>query len=84
MRVLIVDDDASMRALVRKVLETVGHQVLEAGDGRVGMEMALEFQPQLMIVDWVMPEISGLELTRALRRTKIGQGIYSGDDWSRG
>jgi PleD family two-component response regulator len=76
MRVLIVDDDASMRALVRKVLETVGHQVLEAGDGRVGMEMALEFQPQLMIVDWVMPEISGLELTRALRQTKIGRGIY--------
>ena len=76
MRVLIVDDDASMRALVRKVLEMVGHQVLEAGDGRVGMEMALEFQPQLMIVDWVMPEISGLELTRALRQTKIGRGIY--------
>lgn len=76
MRVLIVDDDASMRALVRKVLETVGHQVIEAADGRVGMEMALEFQPQLMIVDWVMPEISGLELTRALRQTKIGRSIY--------
>lgn len=76
MRVLIVDDDASMRALVRKVLETVGHQVLEASDGRVGMEMALEFQPQLMIVDWIMPEMSGLELTRALRQTKIGRGIY--------
>ena len=76
MRVLIVDDDASMRALVRKVLETVGHQVLEAADGRSGMEMALEFQPQLMIVDWVMPEMNGLELTRALRQTKIGRGIY--------
>ena len=38
--------------------------------------MALEFQPQLMIVDWIMPEISGLELTRALRQTKIGRSIY--------
>ncbi len=76
MRVLVVDDDASMRALVRKVLETVGHQVLEAPDGKVGMEMALEFQPQLMIVDWVMPEVTGLELTRALRQTKIGRSIY--------
>ena len=65
-----------MRGLVRKVLETVGHQVIEAGDGRVGMEMALEFQPQLMIVDWVMPEMNGLELTRALRQTKIGRSIY--------
>lgn len=76
MRVLVVDDDGSMRGLVRKVLETVGHQVIEAGDGRVGMEMALEFQPQLMIVDWVMPEMNGLELTRALRQTKIGRSIY--------
>ena len=71
MRVLVVDDDGSMRAVVRKVLETVGHQVLEAPDGKVGMEMALEFQPQLMIVDWMMPEVTGLELTRALRQTKI-------------
>lgn len=76
MRVLVVDDDASMRGLVRKVLETVGHQVLEAHDGKTGMEMALEFQPQLMIVDWVMPEVTGLELTRALRQTKIGRSIY--------
>ena len=76
MRVLLVDDDASMRGIVRKVLETVGHRVMEAGDGRIGMEMALEFQPQLMIVDWVMPEMSGLELTRALRQTKIGRAIY--------
>lgn len=76
MRVLVVDDDGSMRAVVRKVLETVGHQVLEAPDGKVGMEMALEFQPQLMIVDWMMPEVTGLELTRALRQTKIGRSIY--------
>ncbi|HRH74694.1 MAG TPA: HDOD domain-containing protein, partial [Zoogloea sp.] len=76
MRVLIVDDDASMRAVIRNVLETVGHQVLEAVDGLSAMEMALEFQPQLMIVDWVMPEVSGIELTRALRQTKIGRGLY--------
>lgn len=76
MRVLIVDDDASMRVFVRKILETVGHQVLEAPDGRSGMEMALEFQPHLMIVDWIMPGISGVELTRALRQTKIGRGVY--------
>ena len=76
MRVLIVDDDASMRSVARRVLEAVGHKVLEAGDGRVGMEMALEFQPQLMIVDWIMPEMNGLELTRALRHTKIGRSIY--------
>ena len=75
MQVLIVDDDASMRALVRKVPETVGHQVLEAGDSPVGMEMALGFQPRLAIVDWVMrnPAVLG---DRRPTSTKIGRGIY--------
>lgn len=76
MRILVVDDNAAMRALIRTVLEAVGHQVLEAEGGKAGMAMALEFQPQLMIVDWLMPEVTGLELIRALRQTKIGRSIY--------
>jgi diguanylate cyclase (GGDEF)-like protein len=38
--------------------------------------MTLEVQPQLMIVDWIMPEMDGLAMTRALRQTKIGRSIY--------
>jgi HD-like signal output (HDOD) protein len=66
LRILIVDDDASIRAVLRGVLEAAGHRVFEAPNGRVGMEMAFEVQPQLMIVDWVMPEMDGMEVTRAL------------------
>jgi HD-like signal output (HDOD) protein/DNA-binding NarL/FixJ family response regulator len=76
LRILIVDDDASIRAVLRGVLEAAGHRVFEAPNGRVGMEMAFEVQPQLMIVDWVMPEMDGMEVTRALRMTKIGRTIY--------
>ncbi|MDY0011647.1 MAG: diguanylate cyclase [Rhodocyclaceae bacterium] len=76
LRVLIVDDDASIRAVLRGVLERAGHKVFEAVHGRAGLEMALEIQPQLMIIDWMMPEMDGLELTRSLRKTKIGRTIY--------
>lgn len=76
MRCLVVDDDASMRAILRSLLIGAGHEVAEAVDGRQGFEMALELEPQIMVVDWLMPEMDGLELTRALRRTKIGRNVY--------
>lgn len=76
LRVLIVDDEASIRALLKGVLERSGHKVFEAANGRAGLELALEIQPHMMVVDWVMPEMDGLEVTRALRKTKIGRTIY--------
>lgn len=76
LRVLVVDDNGSIRAVLRGVLESAGHRVFEAANGRAALELALEVQPQLMIVDWVMPEMDGLELTRSLRKTKIGRTIY--------
>lgn len=76
LRVVVVDDDPGTRLLVRRVLEGVGHQVREAADGLEGMQAALEFRPQMMIVDWMMPHMGGLELSRALRQTKIGREIY--------
>lgn len=75
-RVLVVDDDPAMRALLRAALQKIGNEVIEAGNGRAGLELALETQPHMMIVDWVMPEMDGMELTKALRQTKIGKGIF--------
>jgi diguanylate cyclase (GGDEF)-like protein len=76
LRVLVVDDDPVMRALVRKVVERAGHEVFEAQDGRSGLNKAIELRPQMMIVDWLMPEMDGMALTRALRQTRGGRGIY--------
>jgi two-component system, cell cycle response regulator len=76
MRVLVVDDDASMRTILKAMLSGAGHEVFEAVDGQQGFEMALDIQPQIMIVDWMMPAMDGIELTRALRQTKIGRGAY--------
>ncbi|TVT49120.1 MAG: diguanylate cyclase [Denitromonas halophila] len=88
MRVLIVDDDAAVRTLLRGMLERAGHSVFDADCGRQGMELALEVQPHMMLVDAEMLDMSGLALTRALRQTRIGRSIYililtaSGEDES--
>lgn len=76
LRVLVVDDDPSLRALLRAMLSGAGHEVFEAGNGQAGFEMALDVQPQIMIVDWMMPEMDGIQLTRSLRQTRIGRGTY--------
>ncbi len=76
MRVLVVDDDNSMRALLKALLTNAGYEVYEAIDGQQGFDRALEVQPHIMIVDWLMPGMDGVDLTRALRQTKSGRGIY--------
>ena len=68
MRVLVVDDDASMRAVLAALLSRAGHEVFVASNGRQAFEMALDLRPQIMIADWLMPEMDGIELTVALRR----------------
>lgn len=76
LRVLVVEDDAGSRDLLRKVLEDEGYQVFEARDGQDGLRAALEAQPHIMVADWMMPNMDGIALTRALRQTRIGRGIY--------
>ncbi|HEY6896204.1 MAG TPA: diguanylate cyclase [Rhodocyclaceae bacterium] len=76
MRVLVVDDDRALRSLLRTVLTEAGHEVFEAESGRSGFELALELRPQILICDWMMPEMNGIELTRALRETALGRNIY--------
>jgi len=76
LRVLVVDDDPAMRTLLRAALRNIGNEVVEASNGREALELALERQPQMMVLDWVMPEMHGIDLTRALRQTKIGRGIF--------
>lgn len=58
-RILIVDDDDGVRTLVRHVLEQEGFAVLEAPNGLIGHARALEFRPDLIIIDWMMPELDG-------------------------
>ena len=67
-RVLVIDDHAPIRALLRKALEGNGHEVLEASNGRLGLELYRESPVDLIITDVVMPEMNGSEMMLDLIR----------------
>jgi two-component system cell cycle response regulator len=67
-RVLVAEDDAMFRRILQSWLENWGYQVTLAGDGARAWEiLQREFPPQLLILDWMMPAINGLELCRKVR-----------------
>lgn len=66
--ILIAEDDADIRDLLRLYLEGEGFCVLEAGDGASALRIAREQSPSMAVVDIMMPEMNGFELTRALRK----------------
>jgi type IV pilus assembly protein PilB len=74
-RVLIVEDSPTIVAVVKYFLELEGFEVLVAGDGRKGLEMALSEQPDMIVSDVSMPMMTGLEMVRALRADTRSAGI---------
>ena len=65
--ILIVDDDADVREIVSFKLGRVGYEVITASDGAAGFEAWTQLRPDLVLVDWVMPKVSGVELCRQIR-----------------
>jgi diguanylate cyclase (GGDEF)-like protein len=76
-KVLLVDDDPAMLRLLAKWLESEGFQVLRAGDGRMAMELIEAERPRLLVTDWEMPNLNGLELCRWVRSQNFGHYIYT-------
>lgn len=66
-RILLVDDDDALRAVLRRALERAGYMVFEAFDGRAALRVIAEGPVALVITDLVMPDMEGLELIRSLR-----------------
>src|SRR5208282_2477375 len=66
--VLIVDDDTTMRFLMRETLEQDGFTVVESGDGVEALQAYEETRPEMLISDVVMPRMDGFELCRELRK----------------
>ena len=67
--ILVADDDPQIRDVVRIALTQAGLAVSEAGDGRSALEKAESLRPDLIILDIGMPEMDGLEVCRAVRKT---------------
>jgi two-component system cell cycle response regulator len=77
LRVLLVDDDPTSLILMRTLLgTTLGHDVFTATNGQEALALAVEVMPQIVVTDWLMPIMDGLELCRALRAADWGQTMY--------
>jgi two-component system cell cycle response regulator len=77
LRVLVVEDDPSSRSLLEGVIGSIlGKSVYSAANGQEALAMALEVMPQIVVTDWLMPVMDGLEFCRALRATEWGQSMY--------
>jgi len=64
--ILLIDDSADVRAVLRVALESEGYRVLEAADGREGVRLYREHRPALILVDIVMPEKDGIETVKEM------------------
>src|SRR3954454_15733674 len=67
-RVLVVDDDETVRDVVRRYLEVAGFTVDVAGNGQEGLESFAARQPDLVVLDVMMPGLNGLEVCKRLRQ----------------
>lgn len=65
--VLIADDDVTILGMVSRHLQSTGHRVIEANDGRAALALAQKERPDLIVLDVMMPNMTGWEVCKALR-----------------
>lgn len=70
-RILVVDDEPAIRDMIAVALEVAGFECLHAENARAAHALIIDKQPDLVLLDWMLPETSGLELLRRLRRDEL-------------
>jgi DNA-binding response OmpR family regulator len=66
-KLLIVDDEDGVRALVRMTLDTGDYQIIEASDGHEALDLAREHRPDLILLDVMLPDLSGMDVCRKIK-----------------
>lgn len=74
-RVLVVDDEADLRFILRRCFDQAGYDVVEAGDGAAALRSVQQVRPDLVVTDLVMPVMNGFELIQRLRADPVTAGI---------
>jgi two-component system, OmpR family, phosphate regulon response regulator PhoB len=73
--VLVVEDEAALVTMLRYNLEKNGFRVEEAGDGEEALMRIVETQPDLVLLDWMLPVMSGIEVCRQIRRRAVSRDL---------
>lgn len=76
MKVLITDDEVVSRTKLEKHVTSMGHQVILATNGKEALSLWIKHRPDLVITDWVMPEMNGIELVREIKRLQGSNYCY--------
>jgi two-component system cell cycle response regulator len=76
LRILLVEDDYATTLVLKLLLTKAGHTVATAGDGVEALSMLDKFMPQLIITDWHMPKLNGIELCKALRYNELWRNVH--------
>jgi DNA-binding response OmpR family regulator len=66
-KLLIVDDEDGVRALVRMTLDNGDYQIIEASDGHEALDLAREHRPDLVLLDVMLPDLSGMDVCRKIK-----------------
>ncbi len=74
-RVLLVEDVADVRAIVRVALEREGYEVIEAGDGVAAIEAAMAERPDAILMDMSLPRLDGYRATKLIRQEPALRGV---------
>src|SRR5476651_1349246 len=76
MKILAVEDDAVARAVLRQALRRLGHEAVEAADGEQALEILGKEPVRVVVSDWLMPKLDGLELCRRVRARTRAEYTY--------
>jgi len=71
MKILIVEDEKGISDFLKQGLEEEGYEIIVANDGELGLEYAISKKPDLILLDWMLPKIIGLEVCKAIRKTDL-------------
>ena len=74
-QILIVEDEKPIRDMVYFALNNDGFEIIEAVDGREATEVLAQNKPDLILMDWMLPDVSGLELVRRIKRDEVTSEI---------
>jgi CheY-like chemotaxis protein len=75
MRILLAEDSVFMRVALERLLMKAGHQVATVSDGHHAVQIATDNVPELVVLDMMLPKLSGLEVLEALKRNSVTKHI---------